>query len=573
MIALARLTALWRRLPVDGRPFCDRALETLGVTCELAESERAKVPRDGPLVVVANHPTGALDGLLLLSLIGSARPDVKVLANRWLGCIPELRADLIPVEVFRRRKRTRANASSIRAAIQWVRSGHALIVFPAGEVAHANDGDGRPTDSAWQLAVAHVVRSTGAAVLPVFIPGRNSTLFEWGGRIHPLLRTAMLPRELLRRRGCTVTLRVGSPIAPSRLAQFSNLFQLTSYLRIRTMALDLRRRGSAPETAPAIVQSHPQQGIAREVGALRETQVLARSGQLDVCLAHADEIPTALREIGRLREIAFRAAGEGSGTECDLDRFDRHYLHLFVWNRERDEIVGAYRAGLTDEILAQSGVHDLYTSTLFKYDRSLIEEIGPAMELGRAFVRPEYQRDYSPLLLLWKGIATLVSRMPKYRMLFGPVSISHEYGSLSRQILARFLYATAYNGRLGHLVAGRNEPAFLRPRRDLRPGAGSVVRTLTEVTTLLSEIEADGKGVPVLLRQYLKLNARLLGFNVDAAFGNALDALMLVDLLAVDRSILVRYMGADGAQAFLSCHGAPEASVSNVVASRERRAS
>ena len=292
-----------------------------------------------------------------------------------------------------------------------------------------------------------------------------------------------------------------------------------------------------------------------EIRALRPSGVLLQNGGFDVCLAHARQIPRTLLEIGRLRELAFRAAGEGSGKPRDLDTFDQHYLHLFVWHRERREIAGAYRMGGTDTILPRFRVRGLYTSTLFEYDERLLAQIDPALELGRAFVAPGYQRDHSPLFLLWKGIAAHVYQNPRYRMLFGPVSISNRYQSLSRQILARFLYATSYRPDLGQLVTARHTPSFLRQRGRLACVAGPVVRTLAEVGALLTEIEADQKGVPVLVRQYLKLNARLLGFNVDPAFGGALDGLMLVDLTGVDRAILARYMGAARADEYLGMHG------------------
>lgn len=277
-----------------------------------------------------------------------------------------------------------------------------------------------------------------------------------------------------------------------------------------------------------------------------------------VCMGSASELPHVVREIGRLREVAFRAVSEGSGRARDLDRFDGHYQHLIVWNHECGEVVGSYRIGETDRILRRFGIDGLYTSTLFRYDRRLLADIGPALELGRAFVRPEYQRDYSPLLLLWKGIGTLVSRNPRYRTLFGTVSISNDYQSLSQQILARFLYATSFRPDLAERVQPRNPPPFLRDCRGVPAMAGAVARTIADVGALVADIESDGKGVPVLLRQYLKLNARLLGFNVDPAFGGVLDGLMMVDLTDVAPDMLARYMGKPGAQAFLA-HHAPEA--------------
>lgn len=557
VLGLRSLENLYRRLPRDDRPFWDKALAVLDVGYEASHSEN--IPRTGPLLIVANHPYGGLDGLVLASLLKRIRPDVKLLANHLLGRIPELRDLFLFVDPFGARPASAGNAVAMRSAIRWVRAGGALALFPAGEVSHAPSADGTPIDSAWPPALARLVEHTGASVLPVFFEGSNSRLFRLAGRIHPALRTALLPRELLRQRHRTIAVRIGSPIPSTRLADLQDHEQMASYLRIRTYAL-----GEAPAGAPShaagaaapratVAAAEPPDRLAGEIAGLAPSQVLGRSGDLTVCVGAADELPHTLREIGRLRELAFRAAGEGSGAAHDLDAFDAHYLHLFVWNHERREIVGAYRVGRTDDVLARFGTRGLYTSTLFWYDPRLMAEIGPALELGRAFVRIEYQRDYSPLLLLWRGIGLYVSRHPRYRILFGPVSISNDYNSISRQILAAFVHATALRPELARLVTPRNPPAFLRSGRGA-PVAGAVVRSLAEAGALLAEIEADRKGVPVLLRQYLKLNARLLGFNLDPAFGNALDALMLVDLMDVDREILSRYMGKAAALAFIAHH-------------------
>jgi hypothetical protein len=227
-----------------------------------------------------------------------------------------------------------------------------------------------------------------------------------------------------------------------------------------------------------------------------------------------------------LRELTFRAAGEGTGRTRDLDAFDRAYRHLFVWHRGDRRLVGAYRLGFTDEILAAHGPDGLYTHTLFRYDRRLLDRISPAIELGRSFVRAEYQRDYAPLLLLWKGIGRIVVAQPRYRRLFGPVTISHDYSSLSQHLLMAFLEANRLLPDLARLVAPRNPPAPAR-RRDEGVAAGRFATDPDEADALVADIEADGRGLPVLLRQYLKLNARLLGWNVDRRFGRALDGLML----------------------------------------------
>lgn len=560
LTALARLHAQTR-----GRaPFCDAALEVLDLRVVVEPTACARVPSTGPLIVVANHPTGCADGLAVLSLVGRARADVKLLGNYLLTQIPELQDVLIPVDPFASRARS-MNAAAARTAIRWLIAGGALVVFPSGEVSPGPRSGGPSRESAWSHGPARLARRARAPVLPIYLGGHASLPLRIAARIHPSVRTTLLARELLWQTGRRVEVHVGTVIPAERLAHLSSDERATAFLRARTFelaraALAAPRLESEPvRVTSAIAPPVPPDSLAREIAALPREARLLESGPFDVLLARAGAIPRTLDEIGRLRELAFRAAGEGSGHARDVDAFDAHYRHLFVWHREARTVAGAYRVGATDEILPRHGLGGLYTSTLFRYDERLVRQINPALELGRAFVTPEYQRDYSPLLLLWKGIARFVVLNPRYRMLFGPVSISHSYQSVSRQILARFLYATSYRPDLGALVEGRNPPAFLRLRgetpREMPASPGPVARSLSDVSALLAALEQGEKGVPVLVRQYLKLNARLLAFTVDASFGEALDGLMIVDLAEVDRHVLARYMGAAAANAYFARHG------------------
>ena len=543
--------------------FCERALEILGVRARVSDADLSLVPAAGPLIVVANHPFGGVDGLILLAMLQRVRPDVKVLANRVLARVPELGPNSLFVDAFGGPGAAARNAGSLKAAMTWVRGGGVLGVFPAGEVSHFSLRRRHVADPEWNATVGRLALLTGATVLPVFFAGRNSLLFQAAGVMHPRLRTAMLPRELLRMRGRRVDVRIGTPIPPERLARFNSGADVTTYLRVRTYLLGARRDAPA---VPAARRRGPRQepvGIAQdtgvlaaEVAALPAEAELARSGALSVFHASATGASAILREIGRLREITFRASGEGTGKPLDLDRFDDHYRHLFVWNRDRRELVGAYRMGATDEIVPVFGAAGLYTSTLFRYRRALLDQIGPALELGRSFVRPEYQREYAPLLLLWRGIATYVARNPRYRMLFGPVSISNDYHCLTKQLLVTFLRLNRSLPNIGRLVRPRNAPRIAAPRQWDGRLAAAVVRDIADVDELVGEIEGDRRrpGVPVLLRQYLKLNARLLGFNVDPAFADVLDALMLVDLTAVEPAVLARYMGREAVAGFRAHH-------------------
>lgn len=319
----------------------------------------------------------------------------------------------------------------------------------------------------------------------------------------------------------------------------------------------VRRVTVQPAASPGAAQSPLAPEVSRallkaEIDSLPAEQRLLESPGFHVYYARAAQIPWCLQEIGRLRELSFRAAGEGTGKPSDIDLFDAYYLHLFVWDARQHAIVGAYRMGLTDEILARYGKRGLYTHSLFKYGSPLLRRLRPAIELGRSFVRPEYQRSYSPLLLLWRGIGRFVARSPRYALLIGPVSISNDYAPLSRRLMVDFL--SLHNGEA-------ELSRHVKPRRPLKtsgmpalPGA-ALLSDIEDVSRAVAQIERDAKGVPILLKQYLKLGGRLLGFSVDRHFGDALDGLIAVDLRTTERRLLVQYMGEDAAGRFLAYHG------------------
>jgi hypothetical protein len=307
-------------------------------------------------------------------------------------------------------------------------------------------------------------------------------------------------------------------------------------------------------SAPAqIVPAIPASLLAAEIEALPADQLLVCSDRFRVHYARATQIPWCLQEIGRLREISFRAVGEGTGRASDIDLFDAHYLHLFVWDIKAHVIVGAYRLGLVDEILARYGKEGLYTQSLFKYGMRVLQSMNPALELGRSFVRTEYQRSYAALMLLWRAIGCFVARNPRYAVLFGAVSISNSYDPVSRQLIVEYLKANTIEVDLARHVKSRRRFAH---RKALAWDAGDLagLKDVDDLSRLIARIEPDAKGVPVLLRQYLKLGGRLLGFNSDAQFSDALDGLIKVDLRNAKQRVLARYLGAEGAAAFLAYH-------------------
>lgn len=548
----------------------DSVVRAMNAGADVHTTPDFEFPVAGPLVVVANHPFGILDPVLLAQYIASKRPDLKIMTNSLLAAFPALRPHIIAVNPFGGEAAARGNVSAMKEALKHLKSGGALAIFPAGEVAGYKPGSGI-AEPVWSNHVGSLVRRTQATVLPVFFPGRNSATFHAAGLIHPRLRTGMLLREFCNKRGSTVEMRVGNAITFGRLRKFEDDEALTRYLRIHTFILANRRRGATSSGAPLLdtaASSHNRplppaptpdsaahQRIAREVQALHERGCrLTGQGNLSVYAAHSHEIPDTLKEIGRLREATFRLVGEGTGQDIDLDKYDRYYEHLFLWDEERQCIAGAYRLGRADVILREYGPKGLYTNTLFKYEKPFLAHLESAVEMGRSFITRDYQRNLASLPLLWKGIAHWMVRHPGYKKLFGPVSISQDYDALSRKMMVEFLQGNCLHEDLASFVKPRNPFRYLRTRRLMREFISANLRDVDDCSALISSLETDGKGIPILLKHYLRLNGTILSFNVDKDFSSVIDGLILVDLTETDQRLLTKYMGEENCRAYLARH-------------------
>lgn len=545
-------------------PFADRTLQVLGVSYAVADEERALIPTKGPVVVVSNHPFGGIEGIVLLSLLRSIRPDARFMANYLLGVIPELREQFILVDPFGARRSAVKNIQPMKECLRLLQNGGMLGVFPSGEVSSLDLHCCMIRDPAWDHKIASIVRRTQATVLPIYVLGHNDPGFQIAGVIHPRLRTLLLPRQLVNKRGKEIRMRIGSPIPWKDMDGITSDEKLIRFLRLRTYLLaereSHRRRPffiRLPRALPAdpVCLPAPVETYAREIAALPPDQKMIESGDMEVYVALARQAPALMREIGRLREITFRAVGEGTGEALDVDRFDKYYWHLFMWNKTRQEVVGGYRLGMVDRIVDEHGVKGLYTRTIFRFDERFLNRIQPALELGRSFVRPEYQRAYTSLLLLWKGISAFIGKHPRYRILFGPVSITNEYREASRNMIIESLRRVRMSSDLADLVKPRLPPEAPRTAEWNQIEYRDFFDDMDQVSGLVEEVEPDHKGMPVLLRQYLKLGGRLVAFNVDPDFSFVVDGLILVDLKGADPKILRRYMGNEAADSYLRFHG------------------
>ncbi len=539
--------------------FAYELLHNLAIRCHVPRGDLERIPPSGATLVVANHPFGLLEGLLLISMLESVRADFRIVANGLLSGFPLLRERVIFVNPFEERS-VQENRKSLRESLAWLSQGGLLVMFPAGEVSHLNWDERSVIDPKWNTAAARFARKISCPTLPLFFNGANSRRFQMVGTIHPRLRTLNLLNELLNKQGQEIKVRIGTPVSASVLRSFEHAESATAYLRVRTYLLQSRtialgstfRPLSGPRCKP-VAQPAPRALLKSELAELPAERLLARNNEFSVYLASANEIPNTLQEVGRCREVSYREVGEGTGRPIDTDQFDSYYRHIILWHPADARVAGAYRVAATPDVLKEHGVSGLYSSTLFHYDLSFFEQIGPALELGPSFICRDYQKRYSPLLLLWKGILRYVAQRPECAVLFGAVSVSSDYQLLSRTLIVDFL-----NGHITNDVS-RN----IRPRQPFSGSSrapkslkqlGRLLPTVDELSATIQDLEADGKGLPILIKQYLKIGGQLLGFNVDRQFSNSLDVLVMANLRTASGPMLDRCMGRLDSESFRASH-------------------
>ena len=547
--------------------FARRVLEVIGMQYALPKDHLQTLRSyQGPLIVVCNHPFGGIEAIFLVLFLSEIRSDFRIIANYFLERIDEVKDALLFVNPFGGDAAQQFNLRPLRQAVSYLREGGLLGIFPAGEVASFSLREGRIREPAWNPFVGWLALQTQSAVLPLYFYGSNSLLFHAAGLVNPALRTGLLIREFIQPSVRKVHYLIGTLIPPQRLADLKTPEAVTDYLRARTYLLGeklhnrwkklrlQRLRGARPprQLAP-VVNPVPSESITSALKNLPQNHLLLTQGEWAVYVFRGAQQPLLLQELGRLREITFRAVGEGSGKPSDIDPYDEWYDHLLLYHTQNQEIAGAYRIGRCDEILATRGPRGLYTYSLFHISRKLLKEFSPALELGRAFVAEKYQKSYAPLYLLWRGIGTYLLRYPQYRYLIGPVSISAEFPDLSKALLISFLEEKFSWQNLRQQVQPRTP--YEIPDRYRSYYYSISVNSLQDVQTLIEEIEGSHIKIPILIKHYLKMGARLIALNIDRDFGNALDILMMTDLLKANPEQLRKYMTPEGYEQYLRFHG------------------
>jgi putative hemolysin len=533
--------------PKVGPDFVDAILEGCGIDIEFDEKELKNLPKTGSFIAIANHPYGGIEGMVLLKILCMVRPDAKLMANFLLKKIPNLADYFIAVNPFENIEHS-SSISGLKTTLELLANGTPIGIFPAGEVSTFKVDKKQITDRMWHPVVGKIIAKAKVPVVPIYFHGNNGLLFNLLSLIHPALRTAKLPSELFNKHGHTIKLRIGKPINVEEIPEYNNSTKLLNYLRARTYALgtglDEEKKIFNPRNLfkikkqPAVIVPETSSAILeKEIEPLREDYRVWVEKNYEVFIVPTSLIPNVIREIGRLRELTFREIGEGTNKATDLDEYDIYYHHLFIWDVEAKMLVGAYRLGLGDEIFYSMGKKGFYVSELFKIKGQFTPVLKKGIELGRSWIRKEYQQKPLPLFLLWKGILKYLIDNPRYRYLIGPVSISNSFSKFSKSLIVDYINRNHFDHEMAQ---------YVRPRRKFKVDLGSIDTDLLMagedsfkgLDALISEVETRNMKVPVLLRQYIALNAKIISFNIDPKFADCLDGFLVLDLQKVPQDIL-----------------------------------
>lgn len=538
LLGVHEMNRLYQKHQMSGlspAAFCQKCIDYFQLKHRFAGADFSALPAKGPVIIVANHPYGGIEGVLMVHLLLQHRFDVKVLSNRGLSILPELREHFIFTNPLS--TNAKGNTASLRACIRHLRNQGVLLLFAAGRVSYPQGRPEEITDHRWNRMVASLQGKFRCPLLTVHISGQNRPLFYKLGKLWHRMRLLRLVWEMLASRGRDITLTVSRPINKLALTdsqQQTDLLYLLNYLN----AVEISPwPGATEQMMQPVAAPVCREALAAEVENLPAEQQLAAYNRFATYWATQSQAPLAVREIRRLREETFRLLDEGSGMPEDGDDFDSTYIHLFVFDRENQRVIGAFRMGRSDQLLA-SGLDNLYLSRMFHFAEGFINRQHPCLEMGRSFIVPDQQRSTHGLLLLFLGIGAFVQKFPQYRMLYGTVSLSKQYRPLSVALIQRWLCEPS------DLVSPITPfPASVVPQLEHYLDENDA--SLEKLDWLIQQLEPDGKGLPVLLKHYYKLGARFYCIGIDKNFADTPGVLLSVNLDYAPEKLLRLYLGDD----------------------------
>ena len=518
--------------------FLNGVLDDCNIKFEIPEEDLKRIPKEGAFITISNHPLGGIDGVLLLKLLIEKRADYKIIANFLLHRIEPLKPYVMPVNPFETRKDAKSSVAGIKSALLHLREGKPLGIFPAGEVSTYKDGKLK-VDKPWEESAVRLIQKANVPVIPIYFHAKNSRLFYFLSKISDTLRTAKLPSEVISQEGRVIKVRIGKPISVVDQNEYKELAAFSEFIRKKTymLANPFEKKTKILSTekikikkpAKKITSQRSIHLFVKEIENLREKETrLLESKNYEVFFASAKDIPNLLHEIGRLREITFREVGEGTNKEIDLDKFDKYYHHLLLWDREVNCLAGAYRMGLGKDIYKKYGINGFYIQTLFRIEPELYQMMENTIEMGRAFIIGEYQQKPMPLFLLWKGIVHVTLRYPEYKYLMGGVSISNQFSDFSKSLMIEFMKSHYYDPYVAQYIYPKKEYKVKLKDGDKDFVFDATKADMQKFDKIIDEIEPGALRIPVLIKKYVKQNARLVAFNVDPKFNNAIDGLMYI---------------------------------------------
>ena len=528
--------------------FLNAILNEFQIKFEIHEEDLKRLPKDGAYITISNHPLGGIDGLLLLKLMLEKEPNFKIIANFLLHRIEPMKPYIMPVNPFETHKDAKSSVIGIKETLRHLRDGKPLGIFPAGEVSTYKD-DKLLVDKPWEEGAIKVIRKAQVPVIPIYFHAKNSRLFYLLSKISDTLRTAKLPSELLTQKDRVIKVRIGKPISVSEQNEYETIESYSEFLRKKTyMLANAFEKESKLLTVPSlklprspkqIVTGANQNNIIDEVDKLRGNDArLLQSKNYEVFFADAKDIPNILHEIGRLREITFREVGEGTNESIDIDKFDKHYHHLFLWDSDAKQIAGAYRMGLGSQIFAKYGINGFYLQNLFRFEPELYDMMSQSIEMGRAFVIKDYQQKPMPLFLLWKGIVHTTLRYPEHKYLIGGVSISNQFSDFSKSLMIEFMKSNYYDPYIAQYIHPKKEYKVKLKDADKDFIFNETEADLVKFDKIIDELEPGSLRLPVLIKKYIKQNAKVVAFNVDPLFNNAVDGLMYIKISDIPESTM-----------------------------------
>jgi len=532
---------------LSGPEFLDAILEHYEIDFEVPEDDYRRLPQDGAFITISNHPLGGIDGVLLLKLLLEKRSDFKVMGNFLLHRVAPLAPFILAVNPFEGRKDIKSSLAGFKQALAHLNEGKPLGIFPAGEVSTYKDGR-LIVDRPWEEAAIKLIHKAEVPVVPIYFHAKNSRLFYRLSKINDTFRTAKLPSELTTQRNRPIKVRIGQPISVSLQQEQESLEEFTDLLRRKTylLAQAYMKEGLLQQIPSTLKIPKPQRKIATavrteviegEIGKLREKDMrLLQSNNYEVFLAQQKDMPFILQEIGRQREITFREVGEGTNNAIDLDEFDSFYHHLFLWDNKDKAIVGAYRMGMGAEIFPKFGIDGFYLQKLFRFEPELFDMMNKSIEMGRAYIIKEYQQKPMPLFLLWKGIVHTTLRHPEHQYLIGGVSISNQFSNFSKSLMIEFMKSHYWDPYVAQYIRPKNEFKVKLKDADKEFVFDETKADLNKFDRLIDEVEPGSLRLPVLIKKYIKQNARVIAFNVDPLFNNAVDGLMYIRIADLPES-------------------------------------